>query len=344
MQNMMVAAPMPVGKPGRSLFGAKRRRPVPAVDDGTMAHKGMPMIAGRAGAAAQEGNMLAPGMIGGYGGGTFNMDGSQATPVGGWSVGADGETTGDGAPARSMPSQRMPQGGPLGGSMRQPFDYEAAKAALVGEAPKVKDWQKVLAVVGDALVAHGGGQPMAMRNITARQDDYSKRQFQAAQQILDWQYGDYEAQRDADLRAANPYTIGRERLAYDPATGQTDVLYRGRQDAEIYADSLGFDRDSEEWGAVVEDYVLRSSGPSAHQRDMEIDDHRTANDRSLEGYRQQNRLQMEGARQSNRRGMVDYRNANPPPSRSSRGAARPTATDSKGNKIEWNGKAWVRAK
>ena len=133
-------------------------------------------------------------------------------------------------------------------------------------------------------------------------------------------------------------------LAYDPATGQTDVLYRGRQDAEIYADSLGFDRDSEEWGAVVEDYVLRSSGPSAHQRDMEIDDHRTANDRSLEGYRQQNRLQMEGARQSNRRGMVDYRNANPPPSRSSRGAARPTATDSKGNKIEWNGKAWVRAK
>lgn len=330
MQNMMVAPPIPVSAPGRSLFGAKRRKVNPAVDDGTLGHKGMPMVLSRAGAEARDGNAPKPGLGGGS--------------AGGWSLGADGVTIGDGAPARAMPSQHMPQGGPLGGSMRQPFDYEAAKAALVGEKPEVKDWQKIMAIVGDALVQHSGGQPMAMQNIVARQNDYSKRQFEAAQQILDWQHGNYEAQRDADLRAANPYTIGRERLAYDPATGRTDVQYRGRQDAEIYADTMGFDRGSEEWTAAVEDYVLRSSGPSAHERDMEIDDHRTANDRSLEGYRQQNRLQMEGARQSNRVGMVDYRNANPPPSRSSRGAARPTATDGKGNKIEFDGKKWVPAK
>lgn len=312
---------------------------VPSNDNGTLARKGMPMIESRMGTAARQNAPAMPGPISGYGGGTFNMDGSQATPVDHWSIDADGQTAG--APMRSAPSDGMAQGGPLGGSMRQPFDYEAAKAILAGEKPKIKDWQKVLAVLADMATAAGGGQPYAMRNIMARQDDYSKRQFEAAKQILGWQHGDYEAQIEADLRAANPFTIGRERLGYDPATGQVDVLYQGRQDGEIYADSLGFDRGSEEWNAALEDYILRSSGPSAHQRDMEIDDYRTANDRSLEGYRQQNRLQMEGARQGNRRGMVDYRNANPPPSRAK---ARPTARNAKGERIEWDGKKWVPVK
>ncbi|KNH03091.1 hypothetical protein J121_2870 [Qipengyuania citrea LAMA 915] len=277
----------------------------------------------------------APGPVSGFGGGTFNIDGSQVTPA----------ENGD-APMRSAPPLGAgARQGPLGGSMRQPFDYDAAKKALVGDAPQVKDWQKVLAVVADGIASYQGRTPTAVQGIVERQSDFEDRRRYAAEQLAKWQYQDHARQSEADLRAANPFTIGRERLAYDPATGETSVQYRGRQDAEIYADTLGFDRGSEEWGAAVEDYVLRSSGPSAHMRDMEIDDHRTGNDRMLEGFRQRNRMEMEGARQSNRRGMVDYRNANPAPSRGgSRRAARPTATDASGNKVEWDGKAWVPVK
>lgn len=270
----------------KGLFGSKKHPVMLAREDGvTMAHRGMPAV------LQQSNNQQAPtmpGPISGIAGGTFNTDGTQATPV--------------------QPEAEAPR--PLGGSMRQPFDYDAAMKALTGEYKKPKDWQIALAILGDGLAGASGRQGYAVQNIINRKDEHAQRQFEAAKQILDWQQGDYAAQRDADLRASNPFTIGRERLAYNPATGDTEMLYRGRQDGEIYADSLGFDRGTEEWNAALEDYVLRSSGPSAHARDLEVDDHRTANDRSLEGYRQRNRLEMEDARQRNRSAMESERQGN----------------------------------
>ena len=221
---------------------------------------------------------------------------------------------------------RLPDGRPLGGSMRQPFDYEEARKVLVGEPPKIKDWQKVAAIVGDALMANSGGQPWAARALAARQDQYAQQQRDASLKLLDWKYGDWKRQNEADLQASNPFTIGRERLGFDPATGETQILYRGQQDAEIYADNLGFDRGSDEWNAAVEDYVLRGSGPSAHARDIEMDDHRTGNDRSMEGYRQSNRVALERMRQGGRSSLESQRQNNrmtirqTPPARSSSGA------------------------
>lgn len=239
--------------------------------------------------------------------------------------------------------------GSLGGSMRQPFDYDAAMKALVGERKDPKAWQYALAAIGDAIATNGGYSPYAVQNLNGIRNDNAARQFEAAKQIVGWQQGDWQRQNEADLRAANPFTVGRERVAYDPSTGEANVLYRGRQDAEIYADSLGFDRGSEEWNAAAEDFVLRGSGPSAHSRDLELDDYRTANDRGLEGYRQQNRLEMERARQGNRAVMEDRRQGNrvalrQTPSAGRTSSRRPTATDAKGNKVEWDGKAWVPAK
>lgn len=231
-------------------------------DDGTLANKGMPMIESAKGTAMREGtNSALPGngmsavsplaMM-------RNQDPSRQY--------AEGKAAAESLRAESTTGASP--NGPLGGSMRQPFDYEAAKKILAGEKPEIKDWQKVLAVVGDALVQHSGGQPMAMQNIIARQDDYSKRQFEAAQQILNWQYGDYEAQRDADLKAANPFTIGRDRVGYDPATGQARVLYDGPEDFELYASELGLEEGTPEYFQAVEDFVLRSSGPSADTREV----------------------------------------------------------------------------
>ena len=324
----------------KGLFGRKVK-PSFRGDGVTMAHKGMPAVLQR-----DEKDMPAmPGPISGFGGGTFNMDGSESTPVqrGGWSVNADGETMGAGVDPMPARGDMVAQQGPLGGSMRQPFDYDAALKALQGERKDPKAWQVAMAAIGDGLMQHSGGQPWAVQNLVAQRDANSERLLASAQQIAKWRYDDYQAQRDADLKAANPFTIGRDRVGYDPATGEARVLYDGGEDFELYAQELGLEEGTPEYFEAVEDYVLRSSGPSAHGRDMELDDYRTANDSRLENQRFGNRQAMEVLRQGNRRGMVDYRNANPPPSRS-RAPAKRTARDAKGNVVEWNGKAWVPAK
>jgi hypothetical protein len=302
----------------KGLFGRKVDTAAMNGSDGTtMAHKGMPAILQH----GSDGQAPAtPGPISGYGGGTFEMDGRQATPI-----------------RPEAPAQR-----PLGGSMRQPFDYDAAMKALTGDYQKPKGWQYALAAIGDALARNGGHQGFAVQNIVNQQNAHRQRQLDAAEKIAGWRYDDWERQNEADLRASAPYTIGRERLGYDPATGQTEVLYRGRQDAEIYADTLGFDRGSEEWNAAVEDYVLKSSGPSAHQRDKEIDDYRTGNDRELEQLRYGNRVGLENLRQGNR---LQLRRT-PAARRSGGGGSKASgvgtvATDGKGNSVVWNGKAWV---
>ncbi|MBO9510595.1 hypothetical protein [Erythrobacter sp. A6_0] len=328
----VAVAAMPRGKPG--LFGS--RRPVrPAAHDGTMAHRGMPALA--MSESEQE-----------------PMQEGQAMPARGlgnhWSVGSDGSTLG--ANIERAPQQTMQQGGPLGGSMRQPFDYDAAMKAMVGEYKKPKDWQVALAILGDGLAGAGGRQGFATQNIINQRNEFAQRQREAAEKIAGWQHDAYERQHEADLRAANPYTIGRSRLAYDPTTGETTELYRGRQDGEIYADSLGFERGSEEWNAALEDYVLRGSGPSAFERDLAMDDARTANDRGLEAYRQDNRVSLENLRQSGRAAMEGTRQANRMTLRQTPSAGRAggaaggkrTATDAKGNRIEWNGSAWVPAR
>lgn len=200
--------------------------------------------------------------------------------------------------------------GPLGGSMRAPFDYDAARKALVGDQKKISPWAWGLAALGDALTSYGGSEPWAVQNLSQMQSAQTERMRQASATLAGWQRDDYEASRDADLKAANPFTIGRNRLQFDPTTGEVATLYDGAEDAEIYADALGLERGSQEWTQAYEDFVLRGSGPSAHLRDMELDDHRTGNDRSLEGYRQGNRISLENLRQRNRSSMEGQRQSN----------------------------------
>lgn len=206
--------------------------------------------------------------------------------------------------------------------MREPFDYDRAMEALAGNQKKPKWWQYALGTLGDAVALNRGMQPTAIANLTAQTGAQQQRLQETAAQLMKWRYEDYQRQNEADLRAANPFSVGRDRVAYDPATGQARVIYDGAEDFELYAQELGLEPGSDEYFAAVEDYVLRSSGPSAFGRDLELDDHRTGNDERLEGVRHSNRERMERLRQGNRRGMVDYRNANPAPSRSSRASSR----------------------
>jgi hypothetical protein len=222
----------------------------------------------------------------------------------------------------ALPAVQPQGGGPLGGSMREPFDYQAALARLSGEKPKIKDWQKVLAVVADGLAGMGGHEGSAVSTLMQRQQDFRDRQRKALETVLGWQHSDYKLQREADLKAASPFSSGRDRVMYDPATGTSRVIYDGPEDFETYAQEMGLEPGTEDYFAAVEDYVLKGSGPSAHARDLELDDHRTGNDRSLESLRYGNRVGLEELRQRNRRGVIDYRNDNPPPQRS-RGSGAP---------------------
>lgn len=121
----------------------------------------------------------------------------------------------------------------------------------------------------------------------------------SARAMLDWR-----------LDASKPFTIGRDRVQFDPVTGQSSVVFNGPQDFELYAAELGLEPGTPEYFAAVEDFVLRSSGPSAHERDLELDDFRTENDAELEGLRQTNRERMEGLRQTNREKLEGTRQRN----------------------------------
>jgi hypothetical protein len=283
-----------------------------------------------------------PGPISGFGGGTWNVDGSPATQDRNGGMRALPGSSASNAPAMeaqeaapghwtvegfeklrsALPAVQPQGGGPLGGSMREPFDYQAALARLSGEKPKIKDWQKVVALVADTLAGAGGREGNTYSSLMARQNDYEERSRKAEETVLGWQYKDHERRHEADLRAANPFTIGRDRVLYDPASGQANVIYDGAEDFELYAQELGLEPGSPEYFQAVEDFVLRSSGPSAHERDIQLDDHRTGNDRSLESLRYGNRMGLEDLRQRNRRGVIDYRNDNPPPRSRGSGAPR----------------------
>lgn len=191
-------------------------------------------------------------------------------------------------------------GAPLGGSMRQPFNYADAQRQLEGQQRDPKTWQFIVGGIADALNSAGGGTPWVTRSLVAQREDNRNRVAEAAAKVAEWRWRDHGRQNEADLRAANPFTIGRSRLQLNPASGEVETLYDGAEDFELYAQELGLEPGSEEYARAVEDYVLRSSGPSAYQRNVDLDDHRTRNDADLEGLRFGNRKALETIRQGNR--------------------------------------------
>jgi hypothetical protein len=252
----------------------------------------------------------------------------------------------------------------LGASLRQPFDYDAAFNSLLPPArPHSKTHNTLVdiaSIIGPALMEASGnkaGANMAMENFAKRREEAAQQQFEASKLLNEWQHQDWSQQHQADLNASAPFTVGRDRLAYDPATGQTQPIYHGPADFESYAQTLGLQPGTPEYFRAAQDYVLRANGPTALKNDETIDDYRTANDRGLENLRQGNRVSLEDLRQSNRvslHGAPTYRDTHSlpptyhdlhpqPRGGSSGGPRRPTATDAHGNRIEWNGSAWVGA-
>lgn len=281
------------------------------------------------------------------------------------------------AQPQSAPQPAPPHGGifgssaphrPLGGSMREPFNYDQAMQALLPPEPQHSKTHNTLMTALDvaaAMMAGAAGQPYTS-GLAAQRKERSNRSYEANTLVQGWKHGDWQNQNEADLKAADPFTIGRDRLAYNPATGQTDNLFHGPADWEAFAASKGLTPGSPEYFNAVDDYVLRSAGPSATQNFKALDDHRTENDKSLESLQSSHRRGLEVLRQggvssletkrqigrtgletqrqqgrANLRGLPTYRDTH---AGGTHTGAVPTATGPNGQKLQYVGGNWIPLK
>lgn len=299
------------------------------------------------GSPATIGDLPTPGAISGFGGDTWNADGTQATPV--------QRTVGDVVPPRPSPSGPSGPTGPLinqlAPNVRQSFDYDKAADTILGPQKKPSTLQAIGQILLPALMAYRGNQQGANMMLSAMADrkEHDRRfRQETVADLVKGRLRDAHAADDANYRDSTPFTSGRNRLRWNPQTGQSEMLYKGSQDFDEYAQALGLEPGSDGYFKAVEDYVLRANGPAAFERNKQLDDYRTGNDVKIEGVRQSNRVGLEGVRQGNRislRRTPTYRDTHGAPARQSSGASRaPTATDANGNTVRWDGKQWVPVK
>lgn len=254
--------------------------------------------------AVLAGGFPMPGIIGGFGGGTFNLDGTQATPVQRGDMQPEPMQAGNpsgiiGRPApQPLPSLfKMPN---IDGS---PMTFEGVKPAKPqgngnGFFSKNGAWRDVLGAIGDGLSGNPIYQNSKMQRMQMEQQHSNRLQDRQ------WQI------EDRNWKASQPdyFTSGRDRVRLNPLTGESQVVYDGPEDFDEYATAFGLQPGTDEYESAVMDYILRGHGPTALGYDKALDDHRTANDKGYDDYRTRNRLKV--------RGSPSYRDNNPLPPRS----------------------------
>jgi hypothetical protein len=104
-----------------------------------------------------------------------------------------------------------------------------------------------------------------------------------------------------------PFTIGHNRLQFDPSTGKVATLYHGNADFQDYAAAQGFEPGTPEYTNAAQDFILRGNGRSAMEYDQQLDDTRTDNRVRLEGVQQDDRMGLEQSRQAGRTGLEGMR-------------------------------------
>lgn len=164
-------------------------------------------------------------------------------------------------------------------------------------------WRDVLGALADGMAGAVGMQPTYGPNKTRQRHQQAEWERLDAQRRQDRAWA--EQDRDAKLAQPQYFMSGRDRVMFDPTTGEAQKVYDGPADFEEYADSLGLEPGSEEYNDAKRDYVLRSNGPTALEGREE-----------LENLRQGNRVTLEGVRHGNRaalRQTPTYSNLHPRP-------------------------------
>ncbi|MEJ7926379.1 hypothetical protein WG908_06350 [Sphingobium sp. AN641] len=167
----------------------------------------------------------------------------------------------------------------------QPVDASLTKGE--GFFSSQGGWRDLVGAISDGLAGAAGMQPTygpAKMRQRQQQSEW-ERQDSIRQQDRQWQTDD----RDWKAKQPDYFNSGKDRVSFNPTTGEAKVVYDAPEDFQIYADLLGLAPGTDEYDAAVQDYVLRSYGPTA--QDGRVD---------LENVRQENRVGLEGVRQGNR--------------------------------------------
>jgi hypothetical protein len=176
-----------------------------------------------------------------------------------------------------------------------------------GFTPRKRSLADNLGLLADAFRnTNANGQMLQAREDGERSAWFAE---QRRQQDRAWQVED----RDLQLNKPEYFMSGRDRVQFDPRTGQSSVIYDGLEDHETYARQFG-EPGSPEYQAAAQDYILRGNGPTAYGFDAD-----------LEGVRQGNRVDLETLRQRNRIGLRQtptFAQSNPRPA--SGGSGRPS--------------------
>lgn len=182
-------------------------------------------------------------------------------------------------------------------------------------APKRNTLKDIASILGPALLGFNnpalGLQAAEMIGRNKREAaDRLRMQREKQQQWQredDWKYLERDWQvedRDAKTKTPQYFMSGRDRVMFDPSTGNSETVYDGIDDFDNYAKSLGLEPGTDEYETAVTDYVLRGHGPTALGYDKALDDYRTSNRQKV-------------------RGTPTYRDKNPRPPRSLRKPAAP---------------------
>lgn len=237
------------------------------------------------------------------------------------------------SPLSAAPSMRG--GGMFGDALPMLSDKISNRDAPMpmdanGKGKKGIDWRMIAGIAGDALLGAVGRPGVYAPMMEARRE----REWKERQSLADWQRDMAATSYKAELDASKPdyATIGNRRVQIDPRTGESRVLFTAPHGFEDYAATLGFEPGTEEYRRAMQDYILRSSGPTATDFDKELEGVRYGNRVDLESQRQRNRLQL--------RGSPTYRQANPAP-RSS-GKAVTAVNPTTGERMVLRNGQWVR--
>lgn len=150
------------------------------------------------------------------------------------------------------------------------------------------------------------GNPAALATLQNRTLQQRQSQLWAHEDAAHQQ----EHQWDVDSAAAKArlpeyFMSGKDRVAFDPVTGTSKVVYDGPSDAQDYADSMGYQPGTPDYQRALSDFVLRGNGGTA-----------LANKTTLEGVKLDGRTTLEGVRQHDRlqaRGTPTYADLHPRP-------------------------------
>ena len=218
----------------------------------------------------------------------------------------------------AAPRQPVAMGAGIGSAMQRGADGMTDETA--GAMPKKKgfDWRMAAGILGDALAGLNGQPPLYAQAM------YKERAARADQQR---QLAEITLRSRLDAAKPDYFTVNNDRVRYDPTTGATETLYTAQEDFDRYAAALGAEPGTPEYTRLVQDYVLRSAGPTASDFNIAEEENRQENRIGLEDVRQGNRRELLDQRFSNSRalkGAPTYRQANPvaPKPRASGGGRR----------------------